>query len=118
MNYQKQNFRPGQKLYASQLNSMDDTILELVEELQKAGSLSIGSVQTGESASATITRSETGALQLNLVLPVTNVSGGTGDGITDAAKGYILALFENAAYKSDTMQATCNALADLWKGKV
>lgn len=33
MNYQKQNFRSGQKLYASQLNSMDDMILELVEEL-------------------------------------------------------------------------------------
>ena len=167
MNYQKQNFRSGQKLYASQLNSMDDMILELVEELQKAGSLSIGSVQTGESASAAITRSETGALQLNLVLPrgergaqglkgdpgergaqgpagttptleigtvttgakaaaaiqngklnlvlpVTSVSGGTGDGITDAAKSYILALFENAAYKNDTMQATYNALKAEW----
>ena len=182
MNYQKQNFRSGQKLYASQLNGMDDMILELVEELQKTGSLSIGSVQTGESASAAITRSETGALQLNLVLPrgergaqgpkgdpgergergaqgpkgdpgergaqgpagttptleigtvttgskaaaaiqngklnlvlpVTSVSGGTGDGITDAAKSYILALFENAAYKNDTMQATYNALKAEW----
>ena len=171
MNYQKQNFRSGQKLYASQLNSMDDMILELVEELQKAGSLSIGAVQTGESASAAITRSATGALQLNLVLPrgergaqglkgergergergaqglkgdpgergaqgpagttptleigtvttgakaaaaiqngklnlvlpVTSVSGGTGNGITDAAKSYILALFENAAYTNSTM---------------
>ena len=163
MNYQKQNFRSGQKLYASQLNGMDDMILELVEELQKTKSLSIGSVQTGESASATITRRETGALQLNivlprgergaqgpkgdpgergaqgpagttptleigtvttgakaaaaiqngklnLVLPVTSVSGGTGDGITDAAKSYILALFENAAYTNSTMLATCNAL--------
>lgn len=118
MNYHKQNFRPGQKLYASQLNSMDDTILELVDELQKIGSLSIGSVQTGESASATITRSETGALQLNLVLPVTSASGETGDGITDAAKSYILTLFENAAYTNSTMLRTCKALADLWKGKV
>ena len=185
MNYQKQNFRSGQKLYASQLNSMDDMILELVEELQKTGSLSIGSVQTGESASAAITRSATGALQLNLVLPrgergergergaqglkgdpgergaqgpkgdpgergaqgpagttptleigtvttgakaaaaiqngklnlvlpVTSVSGGTGDGITDAAKSYILALFENAAYTNSTMLATCNALKAEW----
>lgn len=170
MNYQKQNFRSGQKLYASQLNSMDDIILELVEELQKTGSLSIGSVQMGESASAAITRSATGALQLNLVLPrgergaqglkgdpgapgergaqgpagttptleigtvttgakaaaaiqngklnlvlpVTSVSGGTGDGITDAAKSYILALFENAAYTNSTMLATCNALKAEW----
>lgn len=170
MNYQKQNFRSGQKLYASQLNSMDDMILELVEELQKTGSLSIGSVQMGESASAAITRSATGALQLNLVLPrgergaqglkgdpgapgergaqgpagttptleigtvttgakaaaaiqngklnlvlpVTSVSGGTGDGITDAAKSYILALFENAAYTNSTMLATCNALKAEW----
>ena len=152
MNYQKQNFRSGQKLYASQLNSMDDMILELAEELQKTGSLSIGSVQTGESASAAITRSETGTLQLNfvlprgepgpagttptleigtvttgakaaaviqngklnLVLPVTSVSGGTGDGITDAAKSYILALFENAAYTNSTMLATCNALKAEW----
>nr|DAG86455.1 MAG TPA: collagen triple helix repeat protein [Caudoviricetes sp.] len=167
MNYQKQNFRSGQKLYASQLNGMDDMILELVEELQKTKSLSIGSVQTGESASATITRRETGALQLNivlprgergaqgpkgdpgergaqgpagttptleigtvttgakaaaaiqngklnLVLPVTSVSGGTGDGITDAAKSYILALFENAAYTNSTMLATCNALKAEW----
>ena len=40
--------------------------------------------------------------------------GDSGGGITDAAKGYILALFENAAYKNDTMQATYNALRKEW----
>lgn len=38
----------------------------------------------------------------------------SGGGITDAAKGYILALFENAVYKNDTMQATYNALRKEW----
>ena len=71
--------------------------------------LEIGTVVTGSKAAASI---ENG--KLNLVLPVTSVSGGTGDGITDAAKGYILALFENAAYKSDTMQATYDALKAEW----
>ena len=71
--------------------------------------LEIGTVVTGSKASASI---ENG--KLNLVLPVTSVSGGTGDGITEAAKSYILALFENAAYTNSTMRATCNALKAEW----
>ena len=35
-------------------------------------------------------------------------------GFTDTAKSYILALFENAAYKNDTMQATYAALKAEW----
>jgi hypothetical protein len=35
-------------------------------------------------------------------------------GFTDTAKSYILALFENAAYKNGTMQATYNALKAEW----
>ena len=41
-------------------------------------------------------------------------TGPAGPGFTDAAKGYILALFENAAYKSDAMQATYDALKAEW----
>ena len=41
-------------------------------------------------------------------------TGPAGPGITDAAKGYILALFENAAYTNSTMLATCNALKAEW----
>ena len=41
-------------------------------------------------------------------------TGPAGPGFTDAAKGYILALFENAAYKNDTMQATYAALKAEW----
>ena len=72
--------------------------------------LEIGTVTTGNKAAATIVGGK-----LNLVLPVTSVSGGgSGGGITDAAKGYILALFENAAYKNDTMRATYDALKAEW----
>ena len=107
MDYQKHNFRSGQRLYASQLNGMDDAILELAEEIKNAGGLSIGTVTTGAQAAASIQDGK-----LNLVFPVTNTGGGSG--ISDAAKRYILALFENAAYKNGTMQATYNALKAEW----
>ena len=107
MDYQKHNFRSGQRLYASQLNGMDDAILELAEEIKNAGGLSIGTVTTGAQAAASIQDGK-----LNLVFPVTNTGGGSG--ISDAAKHYILALFENAAYKNGTMQATYNALKAEW----
>ena len=107
MDYQKHNFRSGQRLYASQLNGMDDAILELAEEMKNAGGLSIGTVTTGAQAAASIQDGK-----LNLVFPVTNMGGGSG--ISDAAKRYILALFENAAYKNGTMQATYNALKAEW----
>ena len=93
------------------------------------GRLTIGTVTSGDTASASITNGK-----LNLVLPRGAVGpqgpkgaagaqgeqgpkGGTGPagpGFTDAAKGYILALFENAAYKNDTMQATYAALKAEW----
>ena len=107
MDYQKHNFRSGQRLYASQLNGMDDAILELAEEMKNASGLSIGTVTTGAQAAASIQDGK-----LNLVFPVTNTGGGSG--ISDAAKRYILALFENAAYKNGTMQATYNALKAEW----
>ena len=37
-----------------------------------------------------------------------------GDGISNNAKGYILTLFETAAYKNTAMQATYNALREEW----
>ncbi len=71
--------------------------------------LEIGTVTTGNKAAAAIVGGK-----LNLVLPVTSVSGGTGDGITDAAKGYILTLFEHAAYNDTSMRATYDALKTEW----
>ena len=64
MDYQKHDFRSGQRLYASQLNGMDDAILELAEELKNACGLSIGTVTSGDTANASIRDGK-----LNLVLP-------------------------------------------------
>lgn len=72
--------------------------------------LEIGTVTTGNKAAATIVGGK-----LNLVFPVTSVSGGgSGGGMTDAAKGYILTLFEHAAYNDTSMRATYNALKAEW----
>lgn len=40
----------------------------------------------------------------------------TGDGISNTAKALLLNLFENAAYKTNTMQPTLNALRAEWGG--
>ncbi len=155
MNYSRQNFVDGQKLYASHLNHIEDGIVQLASEVGTSNggstggtvSLTIGTVTSGSAASASIVNN-----QLNLVLPkgdtgangpkgdagavgpqgpegpkgATGAQGPKGDagpkgdtgpagpGISDTAKRYILALFENAAYKSDTMQATYNALKAEW----
>ena len=156
MNYSRQNFIDGEKLYASNLNHIEDGIVQLASEVGASNggstggtaSLTIGTVTSGSAASASIVNN-----QLNLVLPkgdtgakgpkgdagavgpqgpegpkgATGAQGSKGDigpkgdtgpagpGISDTAKRYILALFENAAYKSDTMQATYNALKAEWE---
>ena len=114
MRYIKQNFVDGQTLTAAQLNHIEQGIAdaaEAINELEQnpggTAELTIGTVTTGAQAAASITNGK-----LNLVFPVTNTGGGSG--ISDAAKRYILALFENAAYKNGTMQATYNALKAEW----
>ena len=89
---------------------------EAINELEQhpGGStvnLTIGTVTSGDTASASITNGK-----LNLVLPrgEKGYTGPAGPGFTNAAKSYILALFENAAYKNDTMQATYAALKAEW----
>ena len=141
MKYQKQSWTDGQTtVYAANMQHIEQGIAdaaEAINELEQhpGGStvnLTIGTVTSGETASASITNGK-----LNLVLPRGAVGpqgpegpkgaagaqgeqgpkGGTGPagpGFTDAAKGYILALFENAAYKNDTMQATYAALKAEW----
>ena len=150
MNYSRQNFVDGQKLYASHLNHIEDGIVQLASEVGTSNgaggtaSLTIGTVTSGSAASASIVNN-----QLNLVLPKgdTGANGPKGDtgavgpqgpegpkgaagaqgeqgpkgntgpagpGFTDAAKSYILTLFENAAYKNGTMQETYNALKAEW----
>ena len=131
MNYSRQNFVDGQTLYASHLNHIEDGIVQLASEVETPNggstggttSLTIGTVTSGSVASASIVNN-----QLNLVLPKGDTgavgaqgpkgpkgdTGAVGPGFTDTAKRYILALFENAAYKNGTMQATYNALKAEW----
>lgn len=88
--------------------------------------LTIGTVTSGSTASATI---ENG--KLNLVLPKGDTGakgeagpkgdagekgdkGDTGDGMSETSKELLLSLFENAAYKTSTMQDTLNALRVEW----
>ena len=140
MNYQKQTWTDGQTtVYAANMQHIEQGIADAAEAIneleQHPGgtvALTIGTVTSGDTASASITNGK-----LNLVLPRGAVgpqgpegpkgaagaqgeqgpkgdTGPAGPGFTDAAKGYILALFENAAYKNDTMQATYAALKAEW----
>lgn len=140
MNYQKQTWTDGQTtVYAANMQHIEQGIADAAEAInaleQNPGgtvALTIGTVTSGDTASASITNGK-----LNLVLPRGAVGpqgpegpkgaagaqgeqgpkgdpGPAGPGFTDAAKRYILALFENAAYKNGTMQATYNALKAEW----
>ena len=132
MNYSRQNFIDGQKLYASHLNHIEDGIVQIASEVGTStggtASLTIGTVTSGPAASASIVNN-----QLNLVLPKGDTGakgqkgnkgdpgpqgpkGDKGEGFTANAKELLLTLFENAAYKTDTMQSTLNALRVEWGG--
>ena len=50
------------------------------------------------------------------IAAATGVKGDPGAGLTDTARALLLTLFENAAYKTDTMQPTLNALRTEWEG--
>ena len=140
MKYEKQTWTDGQTtVYAANMQHIEQGIADAAEAInaleQNPGgtaALTIGTVTSGDTASASITNGK-----LNLVLPRGAVgpqgpegpkgaagaqgeqgpkgdTGPAGPGFTDAAKRYILALFENAAYKNDTMQATYAALKAEW----
>ena len=87
MSYEKQNFESGQTLTAAQLNHMEEGI-----------------------TSATGVKGDPGPQG-----PKGN-KGDPGAGLTDTARALLLTLFENAAYKTDTMQPTLNALRTEWEG--
>ena len=140
ISYEKQRWTDGQTtVYAANMQHIEQGIVDVAEAINAlernpggTAALTIGTVTSGDTASASITNGK-----LNLVLPRGAVGpqgpegpkgaagargepgpkGGTGPagpGFTDAAKSYILALFENAAYKNGTMQATYNALRAEW----
>ncbi len=129
MAYVKQNFVSGKRLYADQLNHMEDGIKELELQLDgKTVSIEIGTVTEGDNASATVANGK-----LNLVLPRgatgaqgpagkdgaagaqgakgdTGATGPAGPGFTDTAKALILSLFSSAAYGNAAMQSQLDAL--------
>lgn len=134
MSYQRQNFVSKQVLTAEALNHMEDGIIA-AEQTGGTASLTIGTVTSGTSASASIVNGK-----LNLVLPKgdtgeTGATGATGQtgatgpkgqdgqngkdgepgpGFSDTAKNLILSLFEGAAYGNSKMLETINNLKDEW----
>lgn len=91
MSYVKQNFVDGQTLTAAQLNHME----------------------AGITAAATGVKGDKG--EKGDPGPA-GAKGDPGEGFTANAKALLLNLFENAAYKTDTMQPTLNALRAEWGG--
>lgn len=94
MSYEKQNFVKGQILKADHLNHMEDGI----------AAASVG-VQGPKGDKGDIGPQG-----------IKGDKGDPGEGFTANAKELLLNLFENAAYKTDTMQSTLNALRVEWGG--
>lgn len=90
MSYEKQNFVDGQTLTAAQLNHMEEGIANAAGTQGEKG-------DTGPAGAK-------------------GDKGDPGEGFTANAKALLLTLFENAAYKTDTMQPTLNALRAEWGG--
>lgn len=93
MSYEKQNFVDGQTLTAAQLNHMEAGIANAAGTQGEKGDKG----EKGDPGSA-------------------GAKGDPGEGFTANAKALLLNLFENAAYKTNTMQPTLNALRAEWGG--
>lgn len=93
MSYVKQNFVNGQTLTAAQLNHMEAGIANAAGTQGEKGDKG----EKGDPGPA-------------------GAKGDPGEGFTANAKALLLNLFENAAYKTDTMQPTLNALRAEWGG--
>lgn len=94
MSYVKQNFVDGQTLTAAQLNHME----------------------AGITVAATGVKGDKGEKGDPGPQGPKGDKGDLGEGFTANAKALLLNLFENAAYKTDTMQPTLNALRAEWGG--
>ena len=93
MSYEKQNFVDGQTLTAAQLNHMEAGIANAAGTQGEKGDKG----EKGDPGPA-------------------GAKGDPGEGFTANAKALLLNLFENAAYKTNTMQPTLNALRAEWGG--
>ena len=93
MSYVKQNFVDGQTLTAAQLNHMEAGIANAAGTQGEKGDKG----EKGDPGPA-------------------GAKGDPGEGFTANAKALLLNLFENAAYKTTTMQPTLKALRAEWGG--
>ena len=93
MSYEKQNFVDGQTLTAAHLNHMEAGIANAAGTQGEKGDKG----EKGDPGPA-------------------GAKGDPGEGFTANAKALLLNLFENAAYKTNTMQPTLNALRAEWGG--
>ncbi|WP_242994636.1 Ig-like domain-containing protein, partial [Faecalibacterium prausnitzii] len=64
----------------------------------------------------TLTAAQLNHMEAGIAAAATGDKGDLGEGFTANAKALLLNLFENAAYKTDTMQPTLNALRAEWGG--
>lgn len=64
----------------------------------------------------TLTAAQLNHMEDGIAAAATGVKGDPGEGFTANAKALLLNLFENAAYKTDTMLPTLNALRAEWGG--
>ena len=64
----------------------------------------------------TLTAAQLNHMEDGIAAAATGVKGDPGEGFTANAKALLLNLFENAAYKTNTMQPTLNALRAEWGG--
>ena len=64
----------------------------------------------------TLTAAQLNHMEDGIAAAATGVKSDPGEGFTANAKALLLNLFENAAYKTDTMQPTLNALRAEWGG--
>lgn len=97
-----------------------EAINEMEQSSGGTAALTIGTVTSGDTASASITDGK-----LNLVLPrgatgsqgpkgATGATGPAGPGFTDTAKQLVATLFAGAAYGSTAMQTTLKSLCTEW----
>lgn len=64
----------------------------------------------------TLTAAQLNHMEDGIATAATGDKGDPGEGFTGSARALLLTLFENAAYKTDTMQPTLNALRAEWGG--
>ena len=133
MSYEKQNFVDGQTLTADQLNHMEAGIAAAGTGVkgEKGDPGPAGPAgQKGDkgdkgnagAAGAKGDKGDPGAAGPKGDKGDTGAQGPKGEqgdpgaGLTDTARALLLTLFENAAYKTATMQPTLNALRAEWEG--